>query len=226
MRDTMMEHGLRPPVFDFADGYFVVTLPGHEQAWSSIRVAPGLWAKLERQEQRVINLVMTRGRLATSECAKELDVGVATARRHLRKLVDKGLLESRGSGPQLAYYLAGSESKTRLRRATVCSRITRSIPAQYPLTHPYCSDIRSRQGSQGRSVINGHRPTIAPSNQRQTSIGPRSGHNRAIIGSCTNRGLQHERTFRARRSECSRRKKFVSLANTAPAVLSLRPGIC
>jgi ATP-dependent DNA helicase RecG len=109
MRDTMMEHGLRPPLFDFADGYFVVTLPGHEQAWSSVRVAPGLLAKLEQQEQRVINLVMTRGRLATSECAKELDVDVATARRHLRKLVDKGLLEIRGSGPRLAYYLAGSE---------------------------------------------------------------------------------------------------------------------
>jgi ATP-dependent DNA helicase RecG len=109
MRDSMMTHGLRSPVFDFVDGYFVVMLPGHDQAWATVRVGPGLLAKLEQQQQRIIDLVMTRGRLATSECAKELNVDVATARRHLRKLVDKGLLESRGSGPRLAYYLAGAE---------------------------------------------------------------------------------------------------------------------
>lgn len=109
MRDAMITHGLRPPVFDFADGYFVVTLPGHEQAWSTVRVAPGLLAKLDQQQQRIVDLVMTRGRLAAGEGANELNVDVATARRHLRKLVDSGLLESRGSGPRLAYYLAGSE---------------------------------------------------------------------------------------------------------------------
>jgi predicted HTH transcriptional regulator len=109
VRDAMISHGLRPPVFDFADGYFVVTLPGQEQLWSSTRLAPGLLAKLGRQEQKIVNLVMTRGRLSASECAKKLDVDVATARRHLKKLVDRGVLETRGSGPQLAYHLAGSE---------------------------------------------------------------------------------------------------------------------
>jgi ATP-dependent DNA helicase RecG len=109
MRDSMVAHGLRPPLFDFADGYFMVTLPGYEQGWSTVRVAPGLLAKLDRQQQRIVDLVMTRGRLAAGECAKELKVDVATARRHLRKLVDSGVLESRGSGPRLAYYMAGSE---------------------------------------------------------------------------------------------------------------------
>jgi ATP-dependent DNA helicase RecG len=108
MRDAMITHGLRPPLFDFADGYFVVTLPGHEQAWSTVRLAPGLLAKLGRQQQKIVDLVMTRGHLAAGESAKELNIDVATARRHLRKLVDSGLLESRGSGPRLAYYLAGS----------------------------------------------------------------------------------------------------------------------
>jgi len=109
MRDAMISHGLRPPVFDFADGYFVVTLPGQEQVWTNIRLAPGLQAKLGRQAPKILDLVMTRGRLSASECAKELDVDVATARRHLRILVDRGVLETRGSGPQLAYHLAGSE---------------------------------------------------------------------------------------------------------------------
>ena len=109
MRDAMISHGLRSPVFNFADGYFVVTLPGQEQVRSSTRLAPALLAKLGQQEQKIVDLVMIRGRLAAGECAKELDVDVATARRHLRKLVDSGVLESRGSGPRLAYYLAGSE---------------------------------------------------------------------------------------------------------------------
>jgi ATP-dependent DNA helicase RecG len=109
MRDAMISHGLRSPVFNFADGYFVVTLPGQEQARSSTRLAPALLAKLGQQEQKIVDLVMIRGRLAAGECAKELDVDVATARRHLRKLIDSGVLESRGSGPRLAYYLAGSE---------------------------------------------------------------------------------------------------------------------
>ena len=109
MRDTMVTHGLRPPIFNFMDGYFVATLPGHDQAWATVRVAPGLLGKLEPQEQKIVDSVMIRGRIGASECAKELDVNVATARRYLRKLVDKGLLESRGSGPRLAYYLAGAE---------------------------------------------------------------------------------------------------------------------
>jgi predicted HTH transcriptional regulator len=105
----MVTHGLRPPIFNFVDGYFVVMLPGHDQAWATVRVAPGLLGKLDPQEQKIVDSVMIRGRIAASECAKELDVNVATARRYLRKLVDKGLLESRGSGPRLAYYLAGAE---------------------------------------------------------------------------------------------------------------------
>lgn len=109
MRDTMMAHGLRPPVFDCKEGYFIVRLPGREQAWSSVRVTPGLLAKLEQRQKRIVELVLVRGRLGTSECAKELGIDAKNARSHLRKLVDKGLLEIRGAGPRSAYYLTGSE---------------------------------------------------------------------------------------------------------------------
>ena len=109
MRDTMMAHGLRPPVFDCKEGYFVVRLPGRDQTLTNVRVAPAFLASLEAQQRKIIELVMQTGRVATKDCAKALDVGPATARRHLRILAEKGLLKSRGYGPRLTYQLAGTE---------------------------------------------------------------------------------------------------------------------
>jgi ATP-dependent DNA helicase RecG len=109
MRDTMMAHGLRPPAFDFKDGYFVVTLPGQGQAWSNVRVSPGTLAALEEPQRRIIEFVLANGRIATKDAAEKLRVNVATARRYLGGLVQKGVLESRGGGPRLSYHLAGSE---------------------------------------------------------------------------------------------------------------------
>lgn len=109
MRDTMLAHGLRPPVFDFKDGYFVVTLPGRDQAWSNVRVSPGMLTALAEPQRRILELVLANGRIATKDAAKKLKVNVATARRSLSGLVQKGILESRGSGPRLTYHLAGGE---------------------------------------------------------------------------------------------------------------------
>ena len=52
---------------------------------------------------------LATGRIATRDVAKKLKVNVATARRYLGALVQKGVLESHGSGPRLSYHLAGSE---------------------------------------------------------------------------------------------------------------------
>lgn len=109
MRDTMVAHGLRPPFFDFVNGYFVVKLPGSEQTWTSVRVASGFYAKLEPHQRRIVDLVTSQGRLATRECAKRLKVSEASARRYMQKLVDEGILEPRGSGSNLAYWLVGGE---------------------------------------------------------------------------------------------------------------------
>lgn len=109
MRDSMTAQGLRPPFFNFDDGYFVVTLPGQQQAWSNVRVASELLASLDESQRKIIQLIVENGRTATGQCAAELSVNVATARRHLRKLVDKGLLGTRGSGPRLTYHLSGDE---------------------------------------------------------------------------------------------------------------------
>ncbi len=109
MRDTMVAQGLRPPAFDFRDGYFVVTLPGHEQAWSNVRVSPSILAALNPPQRTIVEFVLANGRIATKDAAQKLSVDVATARRYLGGLVQKGVLESRGSGPRRTYHLAESE---------------------------------------------------------------------------------------------------------------------
>ena len=109
MRDTMMAHGLRPPAFDFRDGYFIVTLPGQDQAWSNVRVSPGTLKALEDSQRKIVELVLASGSIATKDVAKKLKLHEATARRHLGALAQKGILESHGSGPRLSYHLAGSK---------------------------------------------------------------------------------------------------------------------
>ena len=108
MRDAMISHGLRPPVFDFADGYFVVTLPGHEQAWSSTRLAPGLLAKLEDRQKRIIDFVDENGRITRNDCVKRFKVSSKTATRELNRLVEVGVLEKREKGPATHYVLLGT----------------------------------------------------------------------------------------------------------------------
>ncbi len=109
MRDAMVAHGLRPPSFDFKDGYFIVTLPGQDQAWSSVRLSPGALAALDEPQRKIVEIVLAKGRIATKDSAKSLNVSVATARRYLGNLVKKGILESRGRGARLTYQLGGGE---------------------------------------------------------------------------------------------------------------------
>ena len=109
MRDTMMAHGLRPPVFDFVDGYFVVRLPGQDQVWSNVRLSPKTLAALDEPQRKLVEFVLANRRIATQDAARLLNVNVATARRYLAGLVQKAIFESRGSGPRLAYHLTESE---------------------------------------------------------------------------------------------------------------------
>ncbi len=109
MRDTMLEHGLRPPAFDFRDGYFMVTLPGQAQAWSNVRVSPSTLTALDAPQRRIVEFVLANGRIGTKDSAKKLRVSLATARRYLGSLVQRGILEARGRGSTLTYHLAGEE---------------------------------------------------------------------------------------------------------------------
>ena len=108
MRDAMITHGLRPPLFDFADGYFVVTLPGQEQAWSTTRLAPGLLAKLEDRQKKIIDFVYENGKITRNDCVNRFKLGSKTATRELNRLVEIGILEKREKGPATHYVLLGN----------------------------------------------------------------------------------------------------------------------
>jgi len=108
MRDTMVTHGLRPPLFDFADGYFVVTLPGSDQAWATVRVAPGLLGKFEDRQKKMIDFVREHGKITRNDCVERFKVSAKTATRELNRLVEVGVLEKREKGPATHYILVGT----------------------------------------------------------------------------------------------------------------------
>lgn len=106
MREAMLDHGLPEPTFSFDDGYVVVTLSGKKQGTRATTVASSLISRLSKAERRVFEVVAMRQPLGTTECAAVLKLDTRTVRRHLQKLVAKGVLQQEGSGPKIAYRLA------------------------------------------------------------------------------------------------------------------------
>jgi DeoR/GlpR family transcriptional regulator of sugar metabolism len=64
---------------------------------------------LEEPQRKIVELVLAGGRIGTKDSAKKLRVSVATARRYLGGLVQKGILKPHGQGSRLSYQLAGNE---------------------------------------------------------------------------------------------------------------------
>jgi predicted HTH transcriptional regulator len=109
MRDSMLGHGLRPPAFDFRDGYLIVSLPGRAQAWSNLRVSPEMLTALDVPQRKLVELVLAGGRIGTKDSAAKLGISIATARRYLSGPVQQGILATHGKGSRLSYQLAGCE---------------------------------------------------------------------------------------------------------------------
>lgn len=107
MRATMTAHGLRAPFIDLKDGYVVVKLPGQELAWASVRIDQAFLDKLGRLEQQILRVLLAQNRISTHDCVTKIGIGDGTARRHLRRLRDLGIVESSGEGASAHYVLAG-----------------------------------------------------------------------------------------------------------------------
>lgn len=107
MRESMLERRLRPPMFDFVDGYFVVRLLGEDQAWHNIRVDPGFLSGLQPLQLQIVRLLLEKKEVAARECVQSLGLSDGTVRRHLRALRDLGIVEAKGSGPATRYVLSG-----------------------------------------------------------------------------------------------------------------------
>jgi len=107
IRDLMIAQGLRPPVFRTDGPYLLVTFLGQEGAWQNVRVQSSFFEELEPLQQKIVELLLSEKRVSTKVCADKLGVEETTSRRHLKKLVDLGIAESKGAGSQTHYVLSG-----------------------------------------------------------------------------------------------------------------------
>jgi len=108
MREAMLGRRLRPPTFDVKVGYFVVTLPGEDQAWHNVRLEPGLLGGLEPIQRQIVEHLLEAGEIATRDCMELFGITDGTARSHLRQLRELGIIVPKGSGPRTRYVLSGT----------------------------------------------------------------------------------------------------------------------
>lgn len=108
MRDLLVNHGLRPPVFNYDSGYFIVTFFARERAPGVVEIAPELLAKLDKRQKKMFDFICNRGRINSAECAAIFKINKKTAIRDLKKLIELGIIEKRGKGPTTHYILIGT----------------------------------------------------------------------------------------------------------------------
>ena len=105
IRDLLLDHGLRPPRFDYESGYFVVTFHGYEPEPGIPRIESDLLSKLKDRQRKMVNILLDRGRITSTEYAIECDLHIRTAIRDLNKLMKLGLIDKRGKGQNTYYEL-------------------------------------------------------------------------------------------------------------------------
>jgi len=95
-------HGLPLPKFTSEAPYLVLTLYRTPEA-AARSLAPAVLAALSRAEQEGWQWIANAGRTKSSQYAKAMRVEVRTARRHLSRFEDLGLVRKTGSGPSIEY---------------------------------------------------------------------------------------------------------------------------
>jgi ATP-dependent DNA helicase RecG len=104
LRTSAEKHGLPLPKYTFEAPYLVLTL--YRTPESAARVLPPrVLAGLGRAERRGWQWVATQGKVRSSEYARVMKVDERTARRHLNRFQQLGLLRKAGSGPSTQYLL-------------------------------------------------------------------------------------------------------------------------
>lgn len=114
MHDMMLDHGLKPPDFNYDSGYFTVTFygPGEKileihpkEATIIYAIEPSKLASLNDRQKGILKYLLKHGRIASEECTKYFNITRDTANRDFRKLIKEGLLEKRGIGRATYYVL-------------------------------------------------------------------------------------------------------------------------
>jgi predicted HTH transcriptional regulator len=105
MRDAMLASDLPPPTFDYEDGYLVVRLRGNRAPKNKIQIAPEKLADLSAYELKIIEMISRSGPVTARKIASTLRVDITTARRYLRKLLSKKIINKTGAGSRVSYSL-------------------------------------------------------------------------------------------------------------------------
>jgi ATP-dependent DNA helicase RecG len=105
MRDAMLASDLPPPTFDYEDGYLVVRLRGDRTPKNKVQIAPEELADLSAYELKIIEMISRSGPVTARKIASTLRVDITTARRYLRKLLSKKIINKTGTGSRVSYSL-------------------------------------------------------------------------------------------------------------------------
>jgi ATP-dependent DNA helicase RecG len=104
MINLCLDWGLAEPLFEHITGDFVVIFRGTtltEEQMEKMGLNP--------RQKKTIDYIRKYSKINRREYVKLNKVSDATAKRDLKKLVDKGVLESQGNGPETYYILSRYE---------------------------------------------------------------------------------------------------------------------
>ena len=108
MVERLRAYGLRPPEFDFKNGFFVVTLYGRASAPAAMRITPDVASALRREHRVLLDLIGSQGRITSREATTRLDVSRETANQYFQTLMELGLIDRRGTGRSTYYTPRGA----------------------------------------------------------------------------------------------------------------------
>ena len=107
MVERSRNYGLRPPEFDFKNGFFLVTLYGRASTPAAMRITPGVASVLRQEHKALLNLIEGQGRITSREATSRLDISRETANKYFQTLIELGLIERKGTGRSTYYTLRG-----------------------------------------------------------------------------------------------------------------------
>ena len=102
LKNRAEQVGLPLPKYSFENPYLVLTLFRNQEA-AAKTLAPDVLESLRGAEQKGWQWITRKGRAKSSQYAKAMQVEDRTARRHLNRFVELGLVRKTGSGPSTEY---------------------------------------------------------------------------------------------------------------------------
>ncbi len=102
LRNRAEQLGLPLPRYAWEDPYLVLTLFRNQEA-AARALTPDVLVSLSDAEQKGWQWMATKGRAKSGQYAKAMQVEDRTARRHLNRFLELGLVRKVGSGPATEY---------------------------------------------------------------------------------------------------------------------------